>query len=203
MEINYILQMIVSLLLIYYVIINIKLNKLVKRQKEENNSQRLRIYLEVYNNNNINPDSLDFSLAIADIRKFRKKALYLDSITPEYNKLVAEYPKLEKLYENNQNLLTESGKNYINIFALIAKELGIEFNKGKVIKTEDFTTKIKMLFLAISNLNKTIENLQANNKEDILIFNKKLHVKNQTIYRLRRKLGIKTNKKTGQNKNNK
>lgn len=212
-EINLILQMVVSLLLIYYVFINIKLDKLVKSQKDLINLLKKRFYHAIYGVSDVDPENLDFNMAIRDVIKYKSDSIELKSIKPEYNKLLIECPKLEKELQiqkklremtdyDIQKVCTKAG-----IEGTFLKEYWLAVFVSTIIQNLEELQALKKIkkgtSIEIEELNKIIQNLQANNKEDIESFNKKLHVKNQTIYRLRRKLGIKTNRKTGQNKNNK
>lgn len=218
--INLSLQILVSILLIYFVIKHSKLEIKYNKELEENEKNKnvlFHVENAVYNIKDLkgkNRPKLFFNQTLDDIVNLREIANKYEGIKPEYDNLVKEYPKLEELYENNQILLNETKVGYYDIFGKIAKELGISFNKWKVIIENDFIVKIKSMFLAISNLEKDLEQLRKSkdiainaNTYKIQELEKRNHAKDQQICDLRKQKGIKApkrnNRKTGQTKNNK
>lgn len=239
--INAILQILVSILLIWYVIKNHKLTQEYNEEIEESNRLKQRVENSVYNIEDLTGSErpvLDFDLTIRDILEHREKATRYDNMKSEYEKLVLEYPQMEKelqdreikicelekklevnetslehwkksyeetkrLYENNGRSLREYVENNYENFDKLAKALDIPFSKGKVIVLEDFTEKNKKMFVAIGELSK--RNFDLIHTSEVMRdkFFKRIHVKDQELYTLRKRLGIKPRKKTGQNKINK
>lgn len=240
--INAIIEIFVSIFLIIFAIFYRKLATRYSEQVKENIKLREDVENAIYNIEDLEKCERPFLVldqTIADIKLARKKSEKFDNIQAEYQKLVVEYPKLEKELEKQnklremddhaiQKVCTKAGiegtflKEYwLAVFeSTIIKKLSDLELLEKVIKIirEEFNT----VFSEINNpITKSItsyanfvitqykENEKAKEKAQQIIqdqkkdHKKRIHVKDQIIFTLRKKLGIKAprknSKKTGQN----